>query len=65
MNTDSIRSLLAAIKAKENGNEQEALSHLSAAIGAKEPTEYMKDQLSKLLEPNEATLILTINEAKK
>lgn len=66
MDTQPIRDLLKAIELSKSGNKEEALAHLSQACGADEPTEYMKQNIDKLLEePNDAILTLVIGETQK
>lgn len=60
-----MRELLAAIRAREQNKDEEALEHLAKAIGAEgKITPFMRNQLPNLLkDPHDAILTLVIHES--
>ena len=64
MNTEPMAEYLRAIEAFKGGHSGKALELLTNSIGATEPTEYMKDYLPQLTEPNAAILTLLVDQIR-
>ncbi len=65
VNTEPLKNFLKGREAYQSGSKEKALQLLAKSVGATEPTEYMKDNLDQLTEPNDAVLTLIIDESKK
>ena len=57
-----LKDYIKAIEANKQGHPEEALKLLTDSIGLKEPTKIMKDNLSQMLDSNDAILTLILKE---
>ncbi|KKM20468.1 hypothetical protein LCGC14_1645200 [marine sediment metagenome] len=64
VDTEPLKKYIESRDALKAGDKQKALTLLAESMGCEEPTEYMKTELEKLVEPNVATLTLIIHESK-
>ena len=64
VDTGPLKLYLEGRDAFRAGDKEKALNLISESIGTKSPTPYMKSNLEKLAEPNDAVLTLIIHESK-
>ena len=65
MNTEPIKNYILSIKAYEAGDRPQSERLLAESIGIPELNDYMKANLGKLLDPNDAVLTLAIAQTKE
>lgn len=65
VNTEPLKQYIESRDAFKAGENKKALKLLADSVGAPGPTEFMKDNLDKLTEPNDAVLTLIIHQSKE
>ena len=65
MNTEPLRNYIKGVEEFKAGNTDEALELISSAVGAKVPTNYMKGNIAKLADSNDAILTLILHESQR
>ena len=65
MNTEPLRNYIKGVEEFKAGNTDEALELISSAVGANKPTDFMKGNIAKLADSNDAILTLIVHESTK
>jgi len=65
MSTESLRQYVKAARAAGAGDTNAAEAHLAASVGVERITPYMKQNLGKLVDGDEAVLTVVLHEARK
>lgn len=59
-----LKDYIRAIDEHRQGNDEEALKLLAQSVGLEEPTQIMKQNLSRMLDSNDAVLTLILKEVE-
>ena len=59
-----LKDYIRAIDEHRQGNDEEALHLLAQSVGLEEPTKIMKQNLSRMLDSNDAVLTLILKEVE-